>query len=345
MGQKITIHIPNGILARTLCYLTVMIFVFYIFLIIYNIHKYWKNRNNIILQKRYCHITMYTAILLIPKIIFNAIMYCTLIVIDETSPEYTIYLAIDDFLGTIFYYLFLWRFWLIFFDTKWIISILNRRWQNLINPKHLRSKRQIDWFLSNRLTFGNSKWIFCHRILPLILISNLLITVPPITLSYMNKWKDNEYMWNFVHLISSGIYYIPFILLAVILCKLPSFNDEFFIISELKRIFITFCIDNATHLAVFLVPTLIEHNHYMQTAIDNGFVADKILFPVIGFNVINLSQTIAILISTRWVMNKVHTALFVHCFPRSLCTYSIKYKIIYSFCNEIRCISSIISTM
>ena len=311
MSHKITIHLTDQELATVLCCITLFIFLLYILLIVYNSYLYWKKRNNIILQKRYCHITIYTAIIMIPKIIFNGVMYAILLQIDQTSSEYTIFLAIDDFLGIIFYYLWVWRFWLIFYDTKWTISILNRRWQNLINPKHFRSKKD-NWYLQKRLTFGKSKWIFSHRIFPLILISSLLAIVPPIYLSYMKKYSDNEYMWNFIHLISSSLYYVPFVLLAIILCKLPAFNDEFFIISELKRIFITVCIDNVTHLIVFLFPTIIEHNSTIQKPWDDGIVADKILFPVIGFNILNLSQTIAVLISTRWVMNKVLNTTYLY---------------------------------
>ena len=181
-------------------------------------------------------------------------MYAALLNMNLTSPRYTICVAIDSAMGIVFYYLWVWRFWLIFYDTKWTISVLNRRWQNLINPQHVQLKKRENWFLTHRSKHGNSEWIFIHRILPIIIISSLLMTIPPVLLSYAKAFDDN-YMWNVVHLISSSSYYVPFIFLAVILMKTPEFNDEFFIISELKRIFITFCADNITHLVVFLIPT------------------------------------------------------------------------------------------
>eukprot|EP01084_Bolivina_argentea_P176209 304981_1 len=320
---NVSVHFSQEILARILCYFTIFLFFVYIMLIMHNAYKYWRARHNIIVQKRYCHITMYTALIMVPKLAFNGVMYCSLLEKKETSTLYTIYIAVNDLLGMILYYLWVWRFWLIFFDTKWIISILNRRWQNQINPKHHLLNKKQNWFLLNRLSYGSSKWVWYYRILPVVILSISITSMPPIILSILDH-NNNEYMWNFIHLLSSSIYYLPFILLAVILCKLPEFNDEFFIISELKRIFITFCVDIACHLGVFLVPTIIEHNTAMQTRLDNGYVADKILFPVIGFNIITLSQTVAMLISTKWVMNKVH--ILSHIYDVSKANIKIQKK-------------------
>ena len=110
----------------------------------------------------------------------------------------------------------------------------------------------------------------------------------------------------FADQISSSVYYVPFILLAVILCKVPEFTDEFFIISELRRLFVTLCMDNACHLTVFLVPTLIEVRAlHTPPAMRDSFVSEKIVFASIGFNVLNLSQTAAVLLSTRWVLQRM----------------------------------------
>ena len=175
-----------------------------------------------IIIKRKPHLTLYLSV-------------CSIIAISVFSPMY-LYFAMDMndfitkriFMYTIpvlyglctycFIYIFVLRFWMIFFDVKWAQASTNAQWKKIIDENEEKC-----WFLTHKSTYGNTK--YCSK---LILIPFIITCIPII---YIDITNDANLLWT----VCNGVAMIPPLLFVTILWnKTPKINDQFRIMREAK---------------------------------------------------------------------------------------------------------------
>ena len=283
----------NDKISTLCCISTSALFIlFYFPFLSYHFRKYYQQRHHIVFQKRRNRITNWEISIFLFKLIYGAIMYNAYLIFDATSLTFNILLCIDDCLLMTLLYLFVWRFYILFYDINWTVNVLDNEWMVLLNS----TSTQQNWYLMNKKTYGSAKWIFIRYIFPSILISNILCTVN-VVLGQI--FSDNITAWGIIQLWGATIEIVPYIILIIIFCKSKDnkFDDQFFILQELKYIFIALTVDNISNVLLFVgVSFLWQYDIFY-----------RIILPCFGYNFIWGSQFIACLISTKWVNAKVES--------------------------------------
>ena len=242
--------------AFVLCILTIILWsIVFIPILIHNGYKHFKLRNHIIMEKRYYNITLTALYIMIIKLFFGIIIFFAMISFPDGSPYYIALEIPYQFLSFMLLYSFVLRFWMIHYDTSFILSTVKQDWALIINERYKNSKT--NWYIHNKLTYGNKKWCKYHIILPLIITQTLLITLPLIYFAFIHNFTaytpttTKAAVFHNIQLFSAVNLCIPFIFLLLIYLKTPAFNDQFFVSWELKRIFITLLIKNILIFIIF----------------------------------------------------------------------------------------------
>eukprot|EP01084_Bolivina_argentea_P152483 265991_1 len=282
--------------ATVCCIATSALFImFYAPFLSYHFCRYYQQRNHIVFRKRRNNITHWEVSIFLFKLFYGAIMYNSYLLWDTTSLTFNIFLCIDDWLLMIILYLWVWRFYILLYDINWTCNVLNNEWKVLLNS----SSTQQNWYLMNRKTYGSARWIFFRFTFPAIFCSCLLLTANVI-LGQLVWFKENKNeFWGFIQLWGAFIEIIPFFILIIIFCKsnVSQFEDQFFILKELKYIFIALAIDNLANVLTFIGQSFLWSNDMFE----------EIIIPTFAYNIIWGSQWIACLISTFWVNSQVHS--------------------------------------
>ena len=126
--------------------------------------RFWVFRQCQVLKKRYSFIACI-------EILFVLIGFFTngcIIISDSLQSVWLRQLSfhISIFVQYCIIYCWLWRFWLIYYDMKWMVASLNTQWKRLINPRSLRNRSNTlsasgagSWYLDHKGTFGNRQWV------------------------------------------------------------------------------------------------------------------------------------------------------------------------------------------
>ena len=280
-------------LALGLCILTaIMWWLLLIPITIYNGYKYYKLRDHIILQKRYSSITIYEVIIMIIKLIWGVFLFFMVGYFGEGSIWSALFEIPYQFLSFMLLYCWVWRFWLIHYDTNFTLSTVKQDWAIIINRRFKDLKT--NWYINNKSKYGNYHWFKKHIIIPAILIQSFLIILPIIYFAFIHQRNVNDSVWHELQLLSSANLCIPFILLLLIYLRTPSFNDNLLISLELKWIFIILLIKNILNFSIFLY----------QIIEDPPVEIDIICF-FFFLNISNCGQWFAILIATYYVNKQV----------------------------------------
>eukprot|EP01084_Bolivina_argentea_P194742 334193_1 len=225
-------------LKRNLCIVyCCMILVIYAPICMYGIIKFYKLRNNIILEKRHSLITIYLLIcalllmtIFIPLIMVafsNSSVFINLDVLKwHNYGIYTFYPVIIFFLQSI--YIFIWRQWLYYYDIKFIKAASNKQWTQLIDPVFHKN----NWFLniSNRKKFGtHASFMFYKIMLLLFTLTTISEIIWPIIF-------DASSVIMFAGTMFSTFFWFTLCIFALLILKIktPSFQDAFYIGAELK---------------------------------------------------------------------------------------------------------------
>ena len=213
---------------------TACIFAFvYLPIGVYNLRKYYKNRDHIVLIKRYANITIneskFVCIRLLWGIIYVlCILWISLYGISDFNFVSSLLSTIDESLTITLSYLWCWRFYMLSYDIHFIVSSLNNEWKSIINPKFVKSKSS-KWYIKKRNSFGNPSWIKSHIGYPLILINILIACVPLFAVSIIFGASERDNYFVLTALYVQIIELIPFFLLGIIYLITPRFEDNFFI--------------------------------------------------------------------------------------------------------------------
>ena len=154
------------------------------------------------------------------------------------------------------------RFYLLYFDLNLITESKNNQWITIINPLvfEQNSNHKFDYFLANRQTLGNKQFLHKNVILPVTILSALIFSTVQLGVSFTYQREAGEFgndsAFAKAYSIVLTLKVIPFIVLIVIYYKMPKFEDEFYIIHELQRLFLCLllqivCIYGATLLQIW----------------------------------------------------------------------------------------------
>ena len=262
--------------------------------------KFYANRNHVALKQRYSFIT-------ILEILFSSIYFIlncaanirALLINDNDSNEtdkYYINFIITSLIEICFTFIFscwIWKFWLIMFDLKWILSINNQQWIYIINPNSIQLIHK-GWFLSNKHKYGNIKWIRKHFIIPWNLIWSIISLIG----NYFMIECTNSNLWCIIPTYTYyGLFLIfntwfSWIILFFIYCKIPSFQDEFYILNELKRL-------------IFIMSIMGIDQILMVIPLNSFISLSSAVIWKIHYFIQQTTLMLIIMISTRWVMRKL----------------------------------------
>ena len=135
----------------------------------------------------------------------------------------------------VFSYAIFQRFWLIYYDIEIIHLTENEEWKSLIDDKmddHYRN----DWFLINKETYGNNKYLLKFSI-PIIIIAGVVF---PIIFGIVSSVDNLSGILRLLLWIIYGIwvvlFLVPLIGIAGITSYMQEFQDELFVLDELSWI-------------------------------------------------------------------------------------------------------------
>ena len=140
--------------------------------------------------------------------------------------------------------LFFIKTYLLYYEQRYHLSMINITWKKQINP-------EIEcWYIQHRQSgFGNFKFLLKISIVPFIIIV--------CAEAFGENLLGNNLIFNILHLIIMGI---PLILSFVIFFKTKSFNDHYRIRKEILYQIIIISIFIIFHVTIFILYTLIVYH-------------------------------------------------------------------------------------
>eukprot|EP01084_Bolivina_argentea_P296580 510810_1 len=224
--------------------------VCYVVLLIFHGSAYYKKHNHIALKQRYASIAIVEILVCILSIILLGIYHLLWdrFTSDADTHNFvqsiilTVLICIVWIMYVLGYSLTIYRFWMIRFDMKTAIATSNNQWMHIINPTAIQLTKH-EWYLNNRTTFGNVKWVRNHIFIPWMIFW-CLYTAALIYLWNCLIYNDQctRQHWMAYTSANVGIAWLHPILLLIIYCKTPLFMDSFFISDEMKRLIIIYII-------------------------------------------------------------------------------------------------------
>eukprot|EP01084_Bolivina_argentea_P019171 35652_1 len=253
--------------------------------------RFWVFRQCQVLKKRYSFVACIEILCVLIGFFANGCVILSDSMQATWLRQLSFHIAI--FVQYCIIYCWLWRFWLIYYDMKWMVASLSVSWKRLINPRsrhHSPSISTIDWFLDHKHTYGNRQWVGIR-----IGIFVILCSTATIIIRYMFDFTKNEPIGETIYLF---FYFVPFVGLGYLRCKLPAFQDTIYIKQEMKYIMGVLLLI----LCAFGIQEIAEGN-FKETP--NSQLIINILFYV----AIECCNFICILITTRYVLRKVSILL------------------------------------
>eukprot|EP01084_Bolivina_argentea_P074810 135686_1 len=187
------------------------------------------------------------------------------------------------------------RFWAIFYDLKWNVSVMNQQWICIIDHTVIDTKPP--WFISHKSSFGNIRWMICRAVIPWCIFCCLWISAMTIN-QFFIAWKYG--------MISNLIFYsfaqFQYFLLLLIYCKFPSFQDNFFISKELKRIIIIYTFMEVAGIVSFFASGFTSFSSESSTLGDNKWQNIILLGCIMLYHT---SATTVSMTATYWVLGKI----------------------------------------
>ena len=258
-------------------------------LLLYATYQYYKYRNHQHIQPRYpifvTILSLFSIFVLFTKdtLIFVRFGICYDLALNNTNLHVltSIFepLSIGVCLGMLI------RVWLINYDIHYTVWQSKHSWQSLLLEE---IKMNDNWYALNKHQYGNWKYMFSYMSIIFIILTTTSFLISVFALN--DDPGNHEYLYSSL-LTLSCVYVITFINFGVILCKMPSFNDQFFIRKEITLIVVIniICIAIYFIMAVITYPTRAIHDN-LAIVLNNTCLT-----------VYNLSIP---LISTVWVIRE-----------------------------------------
>ena len=170
-----------------------------------------------------------------------------------------------SYLYTLFVYLVIQRFYLLFFHLNWKKSMLNSQWKNHLSlNQDANCVESLDFFLKNKATWGNAKksrkffliLYFIHASLICCgYIWESLETIESIAENgeidddFYEKQKSLSFLFEIL------MWVPPFIVTVLLWKATPSYYDYFFVRNEMKWFCLFYAIDLIGSLSIEVSPT------------------------------------------------------------------------------------------
>eukprot|EP01084_Bolivina_argentea_P252271 423405_1 len=117
-------------------------------------------------------------------------------------------------------YILVYRTWMVYYDIKWNLALEDEQWQSQINTNTLKPS----WYIKNRQTFRNATYVSIILFIPWFLICSIGI----ISVLLTGKKTSISLFCHATNLL------IPIILLTILTCKMPTYNDYYKLRQETK---------------------------------------------------------------------------------------------------------------
>eukprot|EP01084_Bolivina_argentea_P122258 216662_1 len=288
----------------TFCIATCLLLLFvYLPLTSYHAIKYFQNRHHIVFKKRYCWITIYESIFSFTHIITGVIWYISWLLYNTNRYGihiYNIMVSLNECLAFIIFYLYVTRFWLFLFDIRLMITSIDNEWKYLINPK---LDTVANFYTKNKGKYGKLSYVLCHFTIPITILSITFSLLAQTIPYFITQLQFGSKIYWFLQTLNQINLIIPLIALITIYAKMPFFADNFFIVQELKYLFIVILVAQLGAIGCNVYRLI----YPMEiSSIKNGMVMGILI------NIIWASQFACILITTYLVNKKVTPIIQEH---------------------------------
>ena len=276
-----------------LCVITIILFwVVYTPISIYFLYQFNLHRNKQTLKKRYCIITIIECIIIILVFIFNGFTPVADILRDERGliiRQTTFYFAI--FLEHCVIWCWIWRFWMIFYDIRWMLACQQSQWQSIIDTNGKQN-----WFIINKSRYGNKSYVF--KILFIVcILCGFIGTLLRFIFDGEGGFRDEiGEATNYVFQL------IGYIILLFITFKIPKFDDHIYVRVELKLLSMILSVMMITIIIITIIEQILKIN-------DDHYDDSQIVLFLIIYNIVNLCNFLCLLVSTWFVLNKLSVLL------------------------------------
>eukprot|EP01083_Nonionella_stella_P142281 439928_1 len=266
--------------------------------------KLYRQRNRIMIYKRYPITTLTTYIIVMIDIVIQKPFFIIFQVGPVTPATSAVLFTSLAFFPLTYYgfiYAILWKFYLLFYEINYSKESMNDGWKNIINHETSETK---SFFLEHHDTLGNFHW-FTKR---LTITSAISIGISYIfwVLGCINWYyidiEDGEGYGGFKYMrVASGIdlflVSFPLLFMVYMYFRIPAFYDYFSVRDELK---LTFGVIAINYIAIVFVQIEVVWLHLFGV-----YTTNSRIYSMIHTTVTIICQCAVILIQTSWTLSKL----------------------------------------
>ena len=293
MVSKITE--PHALLALIGIFLDTFV---YIPLVIYWSRNIWRERHSLIIRKRHCRVIM--AIGIVSCLYYLIQRNIGFLIFSDILPSnVTLSLTfINCYTFPIFnyglLYIIVYRYWLLYFKTKFAMAQSNNGWQQIIDPSnHLKN-----WWIVNKKTYGSGHYLRKY----VISIWAIIVFIEG-TCWFLSYSLDSSLLTYISLSIDFLIILFPLILTIYIRQNLPLLIDKLRIKQELKYIFLIIFI---IFIVITLLSSIIGGLAYWIVDFDENIT--RSLYNAVS-NISTFGTFLCVFIQTQWVLNRFNQHL------------------------------------
>eukprot|EP01083_Nonionella_stella_P312489 1117908_1 len=231
--------------------------------------RFVKKRHKMIIFKRYPQLVICINILAVITLIFHRPVQILLTIspLRDSKPSYTYYLGTSWNVIYFFVHLVIWlylaRFWLMFYDLMHGNSSLNSRWKFYLDP-------QLDEgdFWTKHPHLGSTKWIL--KIATVLWLCTAFLWAVPYQMSLKVDFVTNGKLYTLSMLLLSLTHFVAAIFCTVLWFKTPRISDIFYLRFELKILTIIVLGVNIWWIVLIIVQFLVNKNHSQSSVLIYG---------------------------------------------------------------------------
>ena len=202
----------------------------------------------------------------------------TLLISNNSTKHQYLYSIISTILtqvtALIYPFLIVYRSWMVYFQIKWNIAIEDTKWSIFIDT----TSKQNNFFLKHYET--NKKYAS-----KLIILIWSLFSIPALFFAFLNSP---------IALIVYGLqYFTPILLLFILLCNIPNYDDHFMIKNEIKLVIIASIITTILYVPFLILQSIVPIYGIFLLRLYTLFGPFCILYPHVWYplNKFNLPKT------------------------------------------------------
>eukprot|EP01083_Nonionella_stella_P059549 155814_1 len=261
----------------------------------YYLFKFNQNKDEMIIFKRYANIVIYINILVLVYLLIDRPMEM-LVLISPLREQRLYYLGTMwnlTYLAPYFViWLFLARFWLMFYDLKHAKSTANSRWKLYLDPALVEG----DFWTKYHL-LGSMKYTLMIAFI-LWFLTTLLWFIPSQMSLHIDYW-DNGPLITAATMMIGLVHLICCVFCSVIWCKTPRISDVFHLRYELKLLIISFWVTVVWFITLLVIEYMINQS--------TGNEAVLYTFMVVRTFSASVSYVVYSSVSTVFILNKLET--------------------------------------